>query len=123
MSAPEIERLIQLFSHLPGFGPRSARRSVLYLLNKRESHLLPLIQAMNDVAEHVKVCPVCGNLDTDSPCSICSNAKRDPSQICVVEDVADLWALERAGLFKGRLHRGGEAGSRFKRGYFSYRLY
>ena len=104
MSAPEIEHLIQLLSRLPGFGPRSARRSVLYLMNKRESQLLPLIQALQNVADHVKVCPICGNMDTETPCSICANAKRDSSQICVVEDVADLWALERAGLFKGYYH-------------------
>ena len=104
MSAPQIEHLIQLFSRLPGLGPRSARRGVLYLINKRESHLLPLIQAMQEVATHVKTCPVCGNLDTESPCSICTSPKRDAAQICVVEDVADLWALEHADLFKGKYH-------------------
>ena len=104
MSAPQIEHLIQLLSRLPGFGPRSARRSALFLMEKRESQLLPLVQAMQDVAEHIKTCPICGNLDTESPCSLCTNAKRDASQICVVEDVADLWALERAGLFKGHYH-------------------
>jgi len=104
MSAPQIEHLIQLLSRLPGLGPRSARRGVLFLINKKESHLLPLIQAMEEVAEKVKVCPICGNLDTETPCDICSNAKRDGSQICVVENVADLWAVERAGLFKGHYH-------------------
>jgi len=104
MSASQIEHLIQLLSRLPGFGPRSARRGVLYLLNKRESQLLPLIQAMQEVADHVKVCPICGNMDTEVPCAICSNVKRDSSQICVVKDVADLWALERAGLFNGHYH-------------------
>jgi len=104
MSAPQIEQLIQLLSRLPGLGPRSARRAVLYLIDKRESHLQPLIQTLQDVAENVKICPVCGNLDTEIPCSICSDAKRDGSQICVVEDVADLWALERASLFKGYYH-------------------
>ena len=104
MSAPEIERLIQLVSRLPGLGPRSARRGVLFLMDKRESHLLPMIQALQDVADRVKVCPICGNMDTQVPCSICSNSKRDSAQICVVEDVADLWALERAELFKGHYH-------------------
>ena len=104
MSAPQIEHLIQLLSRLPGLGPRSARRGALFLMDKRESHLIPLIQAMQEVADHVKVCPICGNMDTEVPCSICSNTKRDGAQICVVEDVADLWALERAGLFKGHYH-------------------
>ena len=104
MSAPQIEHLIQLLSRLPGFGPRSARRCALFLMDKKESHLLPLIQALQEVAEHVRSCPICGNMDTDAPCSICSNPKRDFAQICVVEDVADLWALERAGLFKGHYH-------------------
>jgi recombination protein RecR len=104
MSAPQIEHLIQLLSRLPGFGPRSARRSALFLMDKKDSHLLPLIQAMQEVADHVKVCPICGNMDTETPCSICTNSKRDGTQICVVEDVADLWAIERAGLFKGHYH-------------------
>jgi len=104
MSAPQIEQLIQLLSRLPGFGPRSARRSALFLMDKRDSYLLPLIQAMQEVAEHVKSCPICGNMDTQTPCSICTNPKRESNQICVVEDVADLWALERAGLFAGHYH-------------------
>ena len=104
MSAPQIEHLIQLLSRLPGLGPRSARRAALFLMDKRESHLQPLIQAFQEVADHVKTCPICGNLDTEAPCSLCSNAKRDATQICVVESVADLWALERAGLFKGHYH-------------------
>ena len=104
MSASEIESLIQLLAHLPGFGPRSARRSTLFLLNKKESHLMPLIRSLQEVADKVKICPVCGNLDTEVPCNICANVKRDASQICVVENVADLWALERAGLFTGHYH-------------------
>ncbi len=104
MSAPQIEHLIQLLSRLPGLGPRSARRAALFLMDKRESHLQPLIQAFQEVADHVKTCPICGNLDTEVPCSLCTNAKRDATQICVVESVADLWALERAGLFKGHYH-------------------
>ncbi len=104
MSALQIERLIQLLSRLPSLGPRSARRGALFLMDKRESHLLPLIQALQEVADNVRPCPICGNMDTEVPCSICTNTKRDPSQICVVEDVADLWAFERADLFKGHYH-------------------
>lgn len=104
MSAPQIEHLIQLLSRLPGLGPRSARRAALFLMDKRESQLMPLIQAFQEVADHVKTCPICGNLDTEVPCSLCANAKRDATQICVVESVADLWALERANLFKGHYH-------------------
>ncbi len=104
MSITEIEQLIGLLSKLPSFGPRSARRAVLYLMTKKESHFIPLIATMQQVAEHVQTCPVCGNLDTQSPCSICTNPERHAEQICVVEDVADLWALERAGAFKGTYH-------------------
>ena len=101
MAATEIESLIQLLSRVPGLGPRSARRAVLFLLNKKESHLKPLISALTEVAERIQECPVCGNMDTTTPCSICSNTKRNAAQICVVQDVADLWALERANLFQG----------------------
>ena len=104
MSAPEIEQLIQLLSRLPGLGPRSARRATLFLMNKRESHLGPLIQAMQQVMEKIRPCPICGNMDTVVPCSICSNSKRSAREICVVRDVADLWALERANLFRGQYH-------------------
>jgi len=104
MSAPQIEQLIQLLSRLPGLGPRSARRGALFLMDKKESHLLPLIHALQEVADHVHTCPICGNMDTETPCNICTNSKREAAQICVVEDVADLWALERAGLFKGHYH-------------------
>lgn len=104
MSAPEIERLIGLLSKLPALGPRSARRAVLYLLNKRESHFAPLIEAMHQVAENISSCPVCGNMDTIVPCAICQNDRRNQKQVCVVQDVADLWALERAGVFKGVYH-------------------
>lgn len=104
MSAPEIEQLIQLLAKLPAFGPRSARRAVLHLLNKKESHFTPLMAAMKNVYDKIVICPICGNMDTRAPCSICSDSKRNQSQICVVRDVADLWALERSGAFKGCYH-------------------
>src|SRR6187455_1462715 len=100
----EIERLIQLLSKLPGLGPRSARRAALALLKKRDTLLEPLAEAMTDAAAAIKPCEICGNLDTKSPCAICSDNRRDSHILCVVEDVADLWALERAGVFRGRYH-------------------
>ena len=103
-AGPEIERLIQLLSKLPGLGPRSARRAALALLKKRETLLEPLSIAMRDAAAAIRVCETCGNLDTTSPCSICRDPRRDAHVLCVVEDIADLWALERAGVFKGRYH-------------------
>ncbi|BAE52909.1 recombination mediator RecR [Paramagnetospirillum magneticum] len=102
MVGPEIERLIQLLSRLPGLGPRSARRAALRLVEKRESLLVPLAQAMADAAARVRTCSVCGNFDTIDPCAICADHRRDPSMLCVVEDVAGLWAMERTGSFKGR---------------------
>jgi recombination protein RecR len=105
MSAgPEIERLIQHLARLPGLGPRSARRAALFLLKKREQFLLPLAESLGEVAERVKTCPLCGNLDTAEPCSICQDQTRDAGLICVVEDVDDLWALERSGVFRGFYH-------------------
>ena len=103
-AGPEIERLIQLLAKLPGLGPRSARRAALALLKKRESLLEPLAAAMAGAAEAIKSCSACGNLDTADPCLLCRDPRRDSSVICVVEDVADLWALERAGVFRGRYH-------------------
>jgi recombination protein RecR len=100
----DVERLTQLLARLPGLGPRSARRAVLHLLKKRETLMQPLGQALDAVAETVKTCPTCGNLDTDTPCSICRDEERDPAIICVLEEVGDLWALERTGSFKGRYH-------------------
>ena len=100
----EIERLIQLLSKLPGLGPRSARRAALALLKKRDTLLEPLAAAMTDAAAAIKPCETCGNLDTRSPCAICCDSRRDGHILCVVEDVADLWALERAGVFRGRYH-------------------
>ncbi|HLO75213.1 MAG TPA: recombination mediator RecR [Magnetospirillum sp.] len=104
MVGPEIERLIQLLSRLPGLGPRSARRAALHLVEKREILLQPLAQAMAEVAEKVQVCTVCGNYDSVDPCSICRDDRRDPSILCVVEDVGALWAMERTGAFRGRYH-------------------
>jgi recombination protein RecR len=100
----EIERLIQLLAKLPGLGPRSARRAALALLKKRDTLLEPLADSLREAADAILTCEVCGNLDTQSPCAICSDSRRDPHILCVVEDVADLWALERAGVFRGRYH-------------------
>lgn len=104
MIAGDLERLIQLLSRLPGLGPRSARRAVLHLMKKREALMLPLAEAMARAAESVTLCSNCGNLDSQDPCGICRDPKRDPKLLCVVEEVADLWALERSGAFKGGYH-------------------
>lgn len=104
MIGPELERLVQLLARLPGLGPRSARRAVLDLMKKREALLLPLADALREAAGKVVACSECGNLDTVDPCSICADAKRDAGTIVVVEDVGDLWALERAGATKARYH-------------------
>jgi len=101
---PEIERLIQLLAKLPGLGPRSARRATLDLLKKREILMEPLAAALSEAARAIKTCEICGNLDTASPCALCRDPRREATILCVVEDVADLWALERAGVFKGRYH-------------------
>ena len=103
-AGPEIERLISLLAKLPGLGPRSARRAALALLKKREQLLGPLASALADAAEKVKTCSVCGALDTQDPCAVCADATRDASLICVVEEVGALWAMERAGAFRGRYH-------------------
>ena len=100
----EIERLIHLLAKLPGLGPRSARRAALALLKKRDTLLEPLADSLREAADAIVSCEVCGNLDTQSPCAICSDPRRDPHILCVVEDVADLWALERASVFRGRYH-------------------
>lgn len=100
----EIERLITLLARLPGLGPRSARRAALHLIKRRESLLDPLARALDEAARTIRPCSVCGNVDTVDPCRLCSDERRDASQICVVEDVADLWALERTGAFRGRYH-------------------
>ena len=103
-AGPEIERLISLLSKLPGLGPRSARRATLALLKRREQLLNPLAAALADAAAKVKVCETCGALDTSDPCAICANPERDQTLICVVEEVGALWAMERAGAFRGRYH-------------------
>jgi recombination protein RecR len=104
VAGPEIERLIQLLAKLPGLGPRSARRAALHLVKKKDELLLPLARAMDVAVESVVVCSTCGNIDTSDPCTICSDPRRDPHVIVVVEDVADLWALERAGALNARYH-------------------
>jgi recombination protein RecR len=104
MIGPELESLIQLLARLPGLGPRSARRAVLHLVKRREALLLPLIESLQAASDTIRTCSVCGNVDSQDPCAICSDARRDASSICVVEDVADLWAIERSGAFKGKYH-------------------
>lgn len=99
-----LDALIQLLAKLPGLGPRSARRAALYLVKRRETLMLPLAEAMQAAAERVKACSICGNLDTEDPCALCRDPRRDLALLCVVEDVADLWAIERAGTFRGRYH-------------------
>lgn len=104
MASPEIETLAQALSKLPGLGPRSARRAVLYLLKKRETALTPLLRALEQVNERLATCDTCGNVDTVNPCAICTDPRRDSRMLCIVEDVADLWALERSRLFPGKFH-------------------
>lgn len=105
MSAPtDLDNLIELMARLPGLGPRSARRAVLHLVKKRALVLIPLADAMAKVAETARECLNCGNIGTSDLCPICENEKRANGELCVVEDVADLWAMERAGVFKGRYH-------------------
>lgn len=104
MTLSDIERLIQLLAKLPGLGPRSARRAALQLFKKRELLMLPLARALEEAAANIRTCGVCGNLDTCDPCAICTDPRRDGASLCVVADVADLWALERAAAFRGRYH-------------------
>lgn len=104
MASPEIEALTQALSKLPGLGPRSARRAVLHLLKKRETALEPLRAALAAVGDRLTTCSTCGNVDTTNPCGICADPRRDPRSLCVVEEVADLWALDRSRLFPGRFH-------------------
>jgi recombination protein RecR len=103
-AGPEIERLIALLAKLPGLGPRSARRAALTLLKRKDALLAPLAEAMAEAALRVNVCQVCGSLDTRDPCAICADSGRDGALICVVEEVGALWALERAGAYRGRYH-------------------
>ena len=101
---PEIEQLIQLLARLPGLGPRSARRAVLHMVKKREQLMLPLSAALDRAVAVVRTCEVCGNIDTKSPCTICADPRRDSGMLIVVEDVSDLWALERAGVGQVKYH-------------------
>ncbi|HTZ37581.1 MAG TPA: recombination mediator RecR [Stellaceae bacterium] len=100
----ELDTLIGLLAKLPGLGPRSARRAALYMVKRREAVMEPLATALREAAAAIRPCPVCGNLDTTEPCAICRDERRDAKLICVVEDIADLWALERTAAFRGRYH-------------------
>ena len=100
----EVEHLIQLLARLPGLGPRSARRAALHLIRKPGTLMDPLAKALTDTAAAIRTCGTCGNIDTVDPCAVCADPERDDAVICVVEDVADLWALERTGVFSGRYH-------------------
>jgi recombination protein RecR len=104
MASHELETLASALAKLPGLGPRSARRAVLHLLKKRETALAPLLRALEVVNDRLATCETCGNIDTVNPCQICADPRRDARALCVVEDVSDLWALERSRLFPGRFH-------------------
>ena len=104
VTGPEIEKLIQLLAKVPGLGPRSARRAALHLVKKKDQLLGPLADAMGEAHRKVRICSCCGNVDSSDPCTVCTDVRRDQSVIIVVEDVSDLWALERAGVFRGRYH-------------------
>jgi recombination protein RecR len=104
MASADLDTLIELMSKFPGLGPRSARRAVLHLIKRRESTLVPLISTLQNVADTLSTCRTCGNIDTQNPCNICTNERRDQSAICVVADVADLWAIERAQSWRGLYH-------------------
>src|SRR5918911_4006580 len=104
VAGPEIERLIQLLARLPGLGPRSARRAALHLLKKRELLMAPLAAALQSALDKIEICSVCGNIDTQNPCGLCTDPRRESSVLVVVADVADLWALERAQAINARYH-------------------
>jgi recombination protein RecR len=104
MSVSDLDRLIQLLAKLPGLGPRSARRAALHLIKRRDVVMRPLAEALVAAAENTRTCSACGNLDTADPCAICADPRRDAALICVVEDVSDLWAMERTAAFRGRYH-------------------
>ncbi|WP_423142742.1 recombination mediator RecR [Parablastomonas sp. CN1-191] len=104
MASQEIDTLASALARLPGLGPRSARRAVLWLVKRRDTALVQLLAALDDVAARLVECTICGNVDTTDPCAICADPRRDQRSLCVVEDVADLWALDRARLFTGRYH-------------------
>ena len=103
-AGPEIERLIQLLARLPGLGPRSARRAALFLIKKREQIMAPLASALQVALEKIQICKQCGNIDTQNPCAVCCDPRRDANILIVVADVADLWALERAHALNARYH-------------------
>jgi len=103
-AGPEIQRMVDLIARLPGLGPRSARRAALFLLKRQDALLRPMAEALADAADKIDQCKTCGNYDTLQPCAVCQATGRDDGLICVVEDVPDLWALERAGAFRGRYH-------------------
>jgi len=104
LQSEHIEQLVKLIAKLPALGTRSARRIVLHLLKKQETTLPQLISALQNVADNIKKCPICGNFDTVEPCTICANSARDSEILCVVQDVADLWAMERSGIYRGQYH-------------------
>ncbi|MDB5667955.1 MAG: recR [Alphaproteobacteria bacterium] len=104
MASPEIDALTQALARLPGLGPRSARRAVLHLLKKREAAMTPLLRALEKVNQNLAVCGICGNVDTKDPCAVCTDPRRDERLLCVVEEVSDLWALDRSRLFPGKFH-------------------
>ena len=104
MASQEIEALVQQLARLPGLGPRSARRAVLHLMKKRESAFVPLLAALQTVSERLVTCGICGNVDTQDPCAICADPRRDARSLCVVEEVSDLWALDKSRLFPGKYH-------------------
>jgi len=104
MASVEIDQLTNALARLPGLGPRSARRAVLHLLKKREASLVPLLRALETVDAKLATCSICGNVDTSDPCGVCTDTKRDARSLCVVEEVSDLWALDRSRLFPGRFH-------------------
>jgi len=104
MASSDIETLIALLAKLPGLGPRSARRAALHMIKRREALMAPLAQALASAAQSIRTCTTCGNVDTDDPCAICRDERRDATVLCVVEEVADLWAIERAAIFKGGYH-------------------
>ena len=104
MHGAEIDHLVRALGKLPGLGPRSARRAVLALIQRREALMAPLVDALDRVAREIKVCSICGNVDTTDPCGVCADPRRDPGTLCVVEGVGDLWALDRGQSFDGRYH-------------------
>ena len=104
MTVPEIDRLVELLAKLPGLGPRSARRAALHLIKRPGQLMTPLANSLSSTAETITTCRTCGNVDTSNPCGICNNPERDSSIICVVEEIADLWAIERTGVYRGCYH-------------------